>query len=67
MAPESVEPARVVLGRYGASYRLRSSGKKATFLIANPSGLSGDEHPYASSLLADLVAGGVWVIAYRVP
>ena len=64
---ESVEPARVVLGRYGASYRLRSSGNKARFLIANPSGLSGDEHPYASALLADLLASGVRVVAYRVP
>jgi hypothetical protein len=65
--PLSVEPARAVLDRYGASYTLRVSGNKATFLIANPTGLSGDDHPYAAALGADLLAAGVGVIAYRVP
>ena len=65
--PASVEAARAVLARHGASYTLRTSGNKATFLIANPTGLSGDEHPYAAALLADLLAAGVRVIAYRMP
>ena len=65
--PGSVESARVVLARHGASYRLRPSGNKATFLIANPTGLSGDEHPYAAALPDDLLAAGVRVLAYRVP
>ena len=65
--PLSVDSARAVLDRYGASYTLRASGNKATFVIANPSGLSGDDHPYAAKLGADLLAAGVRVIAYRVP
>jgi Zinc carboxypeptidase len=63
----SVESARTILGRYGASYTLRTSGNKARFLIANPAGLSAEEHPYAAPLLTDLLATGVRVIAYRVP
>ena len=65
--PASVEKARAVLARYGASYTLRTSGNKARFLIANPTGLSGDQHPYAAALLSDLLATDVRVIAYRVP
>jgi hypothetical protein len=65
--PASVDPARAVLARHGASYTLRTSGNTARFLIANPTGLSGDEHPYASTLVGDLLASGVRVIAYRVP
>jgi Zinc carboxypeptidase len=63
----SVESARAVLARYGASYALRTSGSKARFLIANPRGLSGEEHPYAAALLTDLLAANVRVTAYRVP
>jgi hypothetical protein len=65
--PGSVDTARAVLARHGASYTLRTSASKATFLIANPGGLSGDEHPYAAALPADLGAAGVRVLAYRVP
>ncbi|HET9322414.1 MAG TPA: M14 family zinc carboxypeptidase [Gaiellaceae bacterium] len=65
--PGSVDAARAVLARHGASYTLRTTGNKATFLIANPGGLSGDEHPYAAALPGELLAAGVRVIAYRVP
>ena len=65
--PASVESARAVLARYGAGYTLRTSGDTARFQIANPTGLSGDEHPYAATLLADLLDSGVRVVAYRVP
>jgi hypothetical protein len=67
VAPLSVETARGVLAKYGASYTLRQSASKGTFLIANPGGLSGEEHPYAASLAQDLLAAGVRVLAYRVP
>ena len=65
--PSSVETARSVLAGYGASYTLRTTGHKATFLIANPAGLSGDQHPYAATLPRDLLAAGVRTIAYRAP
>jgi hypothetical protein len=65
--PQSIDSARAVLDRYGARYTLRTSRNKAGFLIANPGGLSGDEHPYAATLPGDLLAAGVHVTAYRVP
>jgi hypothetical protein len=65
--PSSVESARAVLARNGASYTLRARGNKATFLIANPTGLSGDEHPYAAALPGELLAAGVRILAYRAP
>jgi hypothetical protein len=65
--PQSIEAARAVLAGYGASYTLRTSPTKARFLIANPTGLSGEEHPYAAALPGELRAAGVRVIAYRVP
>jgi hypothetical protein len=65
--PLSVDAASAVLARYGARYTLRRSTNKATFLIANPKGLSGDEHPYAATLPDALIAAGVRVIAFRAP
>jgi hypothetical protein len=64
---QRVESTRTVLASYGARYTLRASGNKATFIVTNPAGLSGDEHPYAATLLDDLLAAGVRVTAYRVP
>ena len=63
----SVDSAAAVLARFGAAYTLRAAGSKATFLISNPGGLTGDEHPYAAALPDELRAAGVRVIAYRVP
>jgi hypothetical protein len=63
----SVDSAATVLARFGAAYTLRETGNKATFLISNPGGLTGDEHPYAAALPDALRAAGVSVIAYRVP
>ena len=63
----SVDSAAAVLARFGAAYTLRAAGNKATFLISNPGGLTGDEHPYAAALPDELRAAGVRVIAYRVP
>ncbi len=65
--PPSVDAASAVVARYGASYTLRRWADKATFLIANPTGLSGDEHPYAATLPDALLAAGVRVIAFRAP
>jgi Zinc carboxypeptidase len=65
--PLSVDSTAAVLARFGAAYTLRETGNKATFLISNPAGLTGDEHPYAAALPDELRAAGVRVIAYRVP
>ena len=63
----SAEAVRALLGRYGASYTLRTSGSKATFLIANPGGLTGDDHPFAATLPGDLAPPASGVLAFRAP
>ena len=65
--PPSVDAARAVLARHDASYTLRPSANKTTFVIANSTGLTGDDHPYAATLPDDLRAAGVRVLAYRAP
>jgi Zinc carboxypeptidase len=63
----SVDAVEALLGRYGATYTLRRTGSKATFLIANPGGLTGDDHPFAAALAGDLAAAEVPVLAFKAP
>jgi hypothetical protein len=63
----SADTVRALLGRYGASYTVRRTGSKASFLVANPGGLTGDDHPFAAALADDLAAAGVRVLAYKAP
>jgi hypothetical protein len=63
----SADTVRELLGRYGASYTVRQTGSKATFLVANPGGRTGDDHPFAAELAGDLAAAGVRVLAYKAP
>jgi hypothetical protein len=63
----SAEAVGALLGRYGATYTLRRIGSKATFLVANPGGLSGDDHPFAMALAGDLAAAAVPVLAFKAP
>jgi len=59
--------AKRVLGRFGARYRVLRARERVQFLIANPGGKQGDEHPYARRLGASLRAAKVPVVMYRVP
>jgi hypothetical protein len=63
----SADTVRALLGRYGASYTVRQTGSKASFLVANPGGLTGDDHPFAAELAGDLAAAGVRVVAFKAP
>ena len=63
----SADGAAAVLRARGATFSVKSAGGKARFLIANPSGLSGEEHPFAAFLPDELERAGVEVIAFRVP
>jgi len=63
----SADAVKALLGRYGATYTLRQAGSKTTFLVANPSGLTGDDHPFAAALAGDLAAAGVPVLAFKAP
>jgi hypothetical protein len=63
----SADTVKVLLGRYGATYTVRQTGSKTTFLVANPGGLTGDDHPFAAALAVDLAAAGVRVLAFKAP
>jgi hypothetical protein len=65
--PSSRARARAVLDGVGARYEVQRSRGRVAFLIANPRGLSGDEHPFAGRLPAALERAGVDTIALRVP
>jgi hypothetical protein len=59
--------AKRVLARFGTSYRVQRARKRVQFVIANPTGAQGDEHPYARQLGVALRAAKVPVVMYRVP
>jgi hypothetical protein len=59
--------AKRVLARFGTSYRVLRARKRVQFVIANPTGAQGDEHPYARRLGVALRAARVPVVMYRVP
>jgi hypothetical protein len=59
--------AKRVLARYRADYRVQRARGRVQFVIANPSGAVGDEHPYARQLGAALRAAKGPVVMYRAP
>jgi predicted component of type VI protein secretion system len=63
----SARTVRALLGRYHATYTVRQAGSTATFLVANPGGLTGDDHPFAAALAGDLAAAAVPVVAFKAP
>ena len=65
--PESEAGARSVLDGFGASYQIQRSPGRVGFVIANPGGLTADEHPFARQLPAALEDAGVATIALRMP
>ena len=65
--PASRARAAAVLRRFGARFRVQRSRGRVAFLIANPRGLSSDEHPFAGELPRALEAAGVATIALRTP
>ena len=65
--PTSAGRAARVLRRYGASFVTQRSRGRVAFLIANPSELTADEHPFAGRLPQALERSGVNTIAFRAP
>ena len=63
----SAARAARVLRRFGARYRIQRTRGRTAFLVANPRGLSADEHPYAARLPRALERAGVATIAFRAP
>ncbi|MGH2996060.1 MAG: M14 family zinc carboxypeptidase, partial [Gaiellaceae bacterium] len=58
--------AATLIGRY-SGYTMRRHGATTAFLVVNPGGRTGDEHPFTRELANDLVAAGVDVVALRAP
>ena len=44
---------RTLLERYGAEYKVLRKVERTVFVVANPDGLSREEHPYALQLLRE--------------
>ncbi|HEX2415453.1 MAG TPA: M14 family zinc carboxypeptidase [Thermoleophilaceae bacterium] len=65
--PASAKRAAAVLSRVGAAYDVRRSKGRVAFVIANPRGLTADEHRFAARLPQALEKAGVATIAYRAP
>jgi Zinc carboxypeptidase len=65
--PRGERAARALLARYGATYEVGRADGRVGFTIANPGGLSGDEHPYAGQLARDLREAQVPVLAFSAP
>ena len=61
------EGAAARCARLGAAYRVPRARKRVQFVIDNPGGAQGDEHPYARQLGVALRAAKVPVVMYRVP
>ena len=59
--------AKRMLARFDASYRVLRARKRVQFVIDNPGGAQGDEHPYARELGVALRAAKVPVVMLRVP
>jgi hypothetical protein len=58
---------RAVLDGLGARVRQRRSGDQVTFVVANPDGLTLEEHPFASQIPSLLEERGVEVRRFRGP
>jgi hypothetical protein len=56
-----------LIRRYTTAYTVAKATGKVTFLIANPNGLSADEHPFVGLLSQNLVDAGIAPVALRVP
>ena len=56
-----------LLSRYRAAYEVRRAPGKVRFLVANPGGLSADQHPFALDLARELRAAGAEVVALKLP
>jgi hypothetical protein len=65
--PHSRGPAALVLGRFGAHWRVQRSPGRVAFLISNPRGVTLEQHPFARELPRALERAGVETIAYKAP
>jgi hypothetical protein len=55
-----------LLAGYGARFEVRRAAGKVHFLVANPRGLTADEHPFAADLARRLRSSGLPVRAFSI-
>jgi hypothetical protein len=65
--PRGERAARRLVAARGVPYRTVRARGRVTFLLANPGDATGDEHPFADHLAAQLRAAKVPVVLYRAP
>jgi hypothetical protein len=58
---------RALIERHTNDYLVRRSAGKVAFVLANPRGLTAEEHPFARDLARDVAKAGVRLIAFKVP
>ncbi|HET6658149.1 MAG TPA: M14 family zinc carboxypeptidase [Gaiellaceae bacterium] len=61
------DQTKALIRRYTTNYTVAKATGKVTYLIANPGGLSADEHPFIGLLSQNLVDAGIAPVALRVP
>jgi hypothetical protein len=62
--PSSAERAREQVERYTDNYVVQRSPGHVTFVLANPRGLTAEEHPFAVELAEDVAESGVELVAF---
>lgn len=62
--PLSAERTKELVERYTHSYVVQRSSDRVSFMIANPRGLTVEEHPFAAELARDVHASGIDLIAF---
>ncbi len=56
-----------IVRRYASAYEVSKTNGKVTFLIANPDGLTMDEHPFAADVARALADAGIKPVAFDTP
>lgn len=54
VASDDAGLTRAMLDRYGAEFKESSKKERTVFVVANPEGLAGEEHPFAMELAREL-------------
>lgn len=65
--PLSAARTQALVERYTHSYVVQRSPTHVSFAIANPRGLSAEQHPFAGLLAQDVAGSGVALVAFSAP
>lgn len=65
--PSDAGAASAILGRHTDNFSIDRSAGRVSFVIANPRGLTAEEHPFARDIASALVRADVATIAFKTP